>query len=254
VEELDGEPDFMDDDQNVLGGEPGPADAQGSEMLDEEPDFIDDGQNQQGGVPEPADVPSNSIGGKVAHLVVMGLRHGKHGVTPDEHGWASLVHLRSRLRSLDWVMTQHPNMSLDMLTVWSQGRLQVEGTYVRSIRGHTLAYVLPPLVKIEMADLPNVLYHCTTRHAADAILKVGLKTGAALGRCGRPYVYLSTEPSLKPSRPVCLSVAPRVAAKQGCNFYWSGGTVEPGSEGYVIMCDATIPKGAITCTADDYVT
>jgi RNA:NAD 2'-phosphotransferase (TPT1/KptA family) len=128
--------------------------------------------------------------------------------------------------------------------------LEVAGTYMRAIRGHSLQYVTPPLVKIEMSDLPDVLYHCTAKHAVDEILNTGLKTGAALKRGGRPYVYLSTVPQAKPSRPVCLSVAPRVAAKDGCNFYWSGSgdQVERDGEGYVIMCDATIPKMALTCT------
>jgi len=146
------------------------------------------------------------------------LRHdpASFGVTLDEEVWVSVQDLLAALRRRSaWRNVQEE----DLATVIAQSdkkRYEMQDGKIRAYYGHSVAQKM----KREAAIPPAILFHGTTRQAADAIKLDGLRA------MNRQYVHLSADRETawqvalrRTRKPVILEVSALQAHQLGIKFY-----------------------------------
>ncbi len=109
------------------------------------------------------------------------LRHKPQivGLQLDEHGWADVDELISRVKGLDRA-TLEQIVATDEKQRYS---FSADGKLIRANQGHSI----PIDLKLEEVEPPEILYHGTTEKFSVAILAQGLK------KMSRLYVHLSSD-------------------------------------------------------------
>ena len=161
---------------------------------------------------------------ELSRVVSRVLRHDPwlYELELDESGWTSVSALLDALRtSPRWRDLQAADLEL-MIAQSAKQRHEVAGGRIRALYGHSL----PTRIEKEPAVPPDVLFHGTTREAAEAILVEGLRP------MGRQYVHLSVDVGTahqvgarKTSQPVILEVAALEASREGAIFYRGNDTI-----------------------------
>lgn len=153
---------------------------------------------------------------RISKFLSLILRHeaAKFGVTLDEHGFADIDSVLSVLRK------SFPDFTQDDLQELAahdeKGRFEITGDKIRARYGHSI-YVKP---MAEPTEPPEILYHGTSRKAAQRILEQGLHP------MSRRFVHLSgtIEEARKVGRRhsrdvVIFEVKARAARDAGIDFF-----------------------------------
>jgi len=155
---------------------------------------------------------------RLSKTISHALRHvpEEYGLQLDPEGWVPLDTLISALQQRGSGRSVSRG---DIETIMAQSekqRFEIREDRIRAFYGHSTA------AKIEHQAVvpPAILYHGTTREAAEAILREGLKS------MKRQYIHLSTDEKTarlvglrRTNKPVILRVAALEAHQQGCKFY-----------------------------------
>jgi putative RNA 2'-phosphotransferase len=156
---------------------------------------------------------------RLSKTIAHALRHApkEYGLTLDEEGWVELDDLLNALRTRGGFSRNASRGDLDAIIEQSEKqRFEIRDGRIRAFYGHSVT----TKIEHEPTVPPTVLYHGTTREAAETILREGLKS------MKRQYVHLSTDVETahkvglrRTSNPVILHVAALKAHQNGINFY-----------------------------------
>lgn len=147
------------------------------------------------------------------------LRHKPedYGLQLDPEGWVPVEMLLDALRKRRSAWWQASVTDIERIIAESEKqRFELKGDRIRAFYGHSTSE------KIEKQPVvpPEILYHGTTRQAAEAIRREGLQS------MRRQYVHLSTDERTarvvalrRTNQPVILRVAALEAHQQGVHFY-----------------------------------
>jgi len=156
---------------------------------------------------------------RLSKTIAHALRHKPedYGLQLDAEGWVPIDTLLDALRRRSNAWRQISIADIEQIIAASEKqRFEIDGNKIRAFYGHSTSE------KIEKQSTmpPMFLYHGTTRHAADAIRREGLRS------MKRQYVHLSTDEKTahlvalrRTSQPVILRIAALEAHKQGIRFY-----------------------------------
>jgi putative RNA 2'-phosphotransferase len=153
---------------------------------------------------------------RISKFLSLILRHeaAKFGVTLDEHGFADVDSVLSVLQKSfpDFTQDDLP----DLAAQDEKGRFEIIDDKIRARYGHSL-YVKPT---VEPTEPPEILYHGTSRKAAQWILEQGLRS------MSRRFVHLSAtvEEARKVGRRhsrdvVIFEIKARAARDAGIDFF-----------------------------------
>lgn len=148
------------------------------------------------------------------------LRHKpeEYDIVLDEEGWTSVDRLLSGLQKKPkWAHIQAPDIE-KVVSTDNKGRYQLVAGRIRAVHGHSKSQGIKHTPK----EPPTILYHGTTNHAYEAILREGLKPQS------RQHVHLSTSKELaqsvgkrRDSNPLILRVNSLEAYRDGIVFFES---------------------------------
>jgi len=174
---------------------------------------------------------------KLSKTISHALRHkpGDYGLRLDAEGWVPIDELLGALRRRRDAWRQISLADLERIMAESEKqRFEVWAGKIRAFYGHSTA----EKIEKQPAMPPEFLYHGTTRPAANAIRREGLKS------MKRQYVHLSTDERTarlvalrRTAQPVILRIAALEAHRQGVHFY-------PGNED--VWLAEPIPPAFIT--------
>ncbi len=170
---------------------------------------------------------------RISRTLSYALRHHpeKFGLTLDDEGWVPVQELLAALST----QSSERNVGFEDITAIigksEKKRFEVYNDMIRAYYGHST----PQKVARELAIPPAILFHGTTREAANAIKVEGLKP------MKRQYVHLSDDEATarvvalrRTQRPVILRVDALRAHQQGIKFYygndmvWLADNIPPG--------------------------
>ncbi len=156
---------------------------------------------------------------RLSKTIAHALRHKpeEYGLVLDVEGWVALDDLLAALHKRSRVWHSVNRATLEAIIADSEKqRFELRGNRIRAFYGHSTS----GKITREAAIPPTTLYHGTTREAAQAILREGLKP------MKRQYVHLSTDQQTarivgqrRTNHPVILRIAAREAYQQGIPFY-----------------------------------
>lgn len=158
---------------------------------------------------------------RISKFLSLILRHeaAKFGVALDEHGFADVESVLSVLQKSFPELTQ--NDLLDLAARDEKGRFEIVADKIRARYGHSV-YVKPTA---EPTEPPGILYHGTSRTAAQRILEQGLRP------MRRRFVHLSRtiEEARKVGRRhsrdvVIFEIQALAARKAGIDFFIESNT------------------------------
>ena len=150
---------------------------------------------------------------RVSRYISFLLRHKPEDLQIDTEGFVGLDELLAKLRERYPV---EKTLVLNIVERSERRRFEVKGNRIRALYGHTI----PVRLEHEEDRAVRILYHGTTRAAAQKILKEGLKPML------RKFVHLS--PTIGAAReigtrrtahPVVLEIAAETAREKGFKFY-----------------------------------
>lgn len=146
------------------------------------------------------------------------LRHdpASFGITLDEEGWVPVQELLAALRRRSmWRDVQEKDLAA-VIAQSDKKRYEMQDGKIRAYYGHSVAQKM----KREATVPPAILFHGTTRQAADAIKLDGLRA------MNRQYVHLSADRETawqvalrRTRKPVILEVSALQAHQHGIKFY-----------------------------------
>lgn len=155
---------------------------------------------------------------RISRFLSLILRHdpGAAGITLDEHGWADVDELISKVSK---------TMPLDMETleeiVRTDGKqrysFNADKTLIRANQGHSI----PVDVELPQADPPEILYHGTAERFTASIEREGLRPMSRL------YVHLSKDAETaekvgsRHGKPVIYEVRAGEMKRRGSQFWLS---------------------------------
>ncbi len=162
------------------------------------------------------------------------LRHApqNYGLTLDSKGWTDVQKL---IRGLKNHSKRFENLTIydleKLIGKSDKKRFEMKNGKIRATYGHSLRFKIHKVPEIP----PKILYHGTTRKAAENILKNGLKP------MDRQYIHLSVDTESayevglrRTKKPVILKITARKAHNSGIGFYkekngvWLSDTIPPG--------------------------
>lgn len=156
---------------------------------------------------------------RLSKTISRSLRHKPedYGLVLDAEGWVAVDDMLRVLRKRFGEKKPIGIAEIEAIIAESEKqRFELRDGKIRAFYGHSL----PTKIEKEAAIPPNILYHGTTREAAEAILREGLKP------MKRQYVHLSTDQKTanmvglrRTGKPVILRIAAREAHQQGITFY-----------------------------------
>lgn len=146
------------------------------------------------------------------------LRHKpeKCGLILNKEGYAKIDSLLAYLNSLNKFGVIALKDIIDTIANIDKKRFEILGDSIRAYYGHTCKQKIEKKAAIP----PVILYHGTSREAAQKILKEGIKSQT------RQYVHMSADTKTaynvgarKDKKPVLLVIDSQKAAQDGINFY-----------------------------------
>ena len=156
---------------------------------------------------------------RLSKTISHALRHKPedYGLRLDTEGWVPIDELLSALRRRRDAWQQISTTDLERIIAESEKqRFEVRAGKIRAFYGHSTA----EKIEKQPAIPPEFLYHGTTRPAANAIQREGLRS------MKRQYVHLSTDERTarlvalrRTAQPVILRIAALEAHRQGVRFY-----------------------------------
>ncbi|HLG61148.1 MAG TPA: RNA 2'-phosphotransferase [Ktedonosporobacter sp.] len=155
---------------------------------------------------------------QLSRTLAYALRHdpASFGITLDEEGWVPVQDLLAALRHRSaWRNVQEEDFTA-IIAQSDKKRYEMQDGKIRAYYGHSVAQKM----KREAAIPPAILFHGTTREAAEAIKLDGLRA------MNRQYVHLSADRATawqvalrRTRKPVILEVAALQAHQDGIKFY-----------------------------------
>jgi len=155
---------------------------------------------------------------QLSRTLAYALRHdpASFGITLDEEGWVPVQDLLAALRRRSaWRHVQEEDFAA-VIAQSDKKRYEMQDGKIRAYYGHSVAQKM----KRDAAVPPAILFHGTTREAADAIKLDGLRA------MNRQYVHLSADKETarqvalrRTRKPVILEVSALQAHQHGIAFY-----------------------------------
>lgn len=156
---------------------------------------------------------------RLSKTISHALRHKpeEYSLQLDAEGWVSVEKLLDALRQRRSAWQQVSVADLERIIAESEKqRFEMNNGKIRAYYGHSTS----EKVDKQPVTPPVILYHGTTRQAAEAIRREGLKS------MKRQYVHLSTDEQTarivarrRTGQPVILRIAALEAHQQGIHFY-----------------------------------
>ena len=142
------------------------------------------------------------------------LRHNPENLRIDEYGFVDFNELLQKIRGK--FPNTNESLIMEIVERSDRRRFEIRDGKIRALYGHSL----PIKIKLKEDLSIKILYHGTTREAAEKILKIGLKP------MRRRWVHLSPTPEIakrvglrRTSRPVILKIDVEKARRDGVKFY-----------------------------------
>ncbi|QBD76019.1 RNA 2'-phosphotransferase [Ktedonosporobacter rubrisoli] len=161
---------------------------------------------------------------QLSRTMAYALRHApeQFSLTLDAEGWVSVQDLAAALqRRRAWRDVQEGDFAA-VISQSEKKRYEIRDGLIRAYYGHST----PQKVTKEPAIPPEILWHGTTRSAANTICREGLKP------MGRQYTHLSSDKETarqvalrRTSQPAILQIAALQAHQQGIKFYLGNDSV-----------------------------